>query len=346
MEADQIKYAMGRMEGDDVAPFTDTYRKMMSGALGYKKEISYERWFMFEPKVTERFAPTHEAERTHKLMKLEKYHGDIRQFLLRMENHNIKFELPGVAWRDMIKAQMPEAGLLRLSFETYPNDELWLAGFKNAMIQHENHKEEKRLRDGKGESLGTSISRKMEDRALTKSNTRPPKRYTAEKRAAYVGKPKAPRKKKEWSKEKTATNKKEVVHTDWDKAHDTIRKDVIDPRRNNKGCTRCGMTNHISKKTIYVRRTQPASGRIASTLCVPCALTVRRTFFLIPCAWCLTTPLSPLPCTQRACCGRPLSRHPPHPSPHLLLSSEGIRRTHPQIPAPGPPAPYLLPLAT
>ena len=82
----------------------------------------------------------------------------------------------------MLKAQMPEAGLLRLSFETYPNDELWLAGFKNAMIQHENHKEDKRLRDGKGESSGTSISRKTEDQNSTKSNPRPPKRYKEEKR--------------------------------------------------------------------------------------------------------------------------------------------------------------------
>jgi len=158
IEVDRIKYALGRMEGDNVSPFTDTYRKKMSGALGYKKEISYEKLFMCEQKVTERFAPTNEAGRTHKLMKLEKYHGDIRQFLLRMENHNIKVGLQEVAWRDMLKAQMPEAGLLRLSFETYPNNELWLAGFKNAIIQHENHKEDKRLRHGKGESSGTSIS--------------------------------------------------------------------------------------------------------------------------------------------------------------------------------------------
>jgi len=218
----------------------------MSGALGYKKEISYERWFMFEQKVTERFVPTHEAERTHKLMKLEKYHGDIRQFLLRMENHNIKVGLQGVAWRDMLQAQMPEAGILRLSFETYPNDELWQEGFKNAMIQHANHEEDKRLRHGKGESSGTSISRKPENRAPTKSNERPPKRYTAEKWAAYKGKPKLPRV-KPWSKEKTVTDKKEVVLTGWEKAHNTIPKDVIDRQRNNKGCTRCGMTNHFLK---------------------------------------------------------------------------------------------------
>ena len=155
---DRIKYALGRMEGDDVAPFKDTYQKKMSGALGFKKEISYEQWFMFEQRVTERFAPTHEAERTDKLMKLERYHGDIQQFLLRMENHNMKVGLQGVAWRDMLKAQMLEVGLLRLSFETYPNDKLWQEGFKNAMIQHENHEEDKRLRHGKGESSGTLIS--------------------------------------------------------------------------------------------------------------------------------------------------------------------------------------------
>jgi len=59
---------------------------------------------MFEQKVMERFAPTHKAERTHMLMKLERYHGDIQQFLLRMENNNIKVGLYGVVWRDMLKA--------------------------------------------------------------------------------------------------------------------------------------------------------------------------------------------------------------------------------------------------
>jgi len=163
-----------------------------------------------------------------------------------MENHNIKVGLPGVVWRDMLKAQMLEARLLRLSFETYPNNELWLAGFKNAMIQYENHEEDKRLRHGKGESSGRSIGRKTEDRASTKSNPRPPNRYTVEKRAAYKGKPKVPRT-KTWSKEKTATDKKYVVHTDWDKAHDTIPKNVRDRRRNNKACTRGGMNNHFWK---------------------------------------------------------------------------------------------------
>jgi len=33
---------------------------------------------------------------------------------------------------------------------------------------------------------------------------------------------------KKWSKKKTATGKKEVIHTDWEQTHDTISKDVIE----------------------------------------------------------------------------------------------------------------------
>jgi len=144
-----------------------------------------------------------------------------------MENYNIKVGLQGVAWREMRKAQILEAGLLRLSFETNPNDQLWLARFKNAMIQHKNREEEKHLRLRQSESSETSIGRKTEDQALPQRNTRAPKRYMAEKWAAYKGNPKVPHR-RQWSKDKTATDKKEVLHKDWDKAHDTIRNDVKD----------------------------------------------------------------------------------------------------------------------
>jgi len=71
------------------------------------------------------------------------------------------------------------------------------------------------------------MCQKTEDRAPIKSNSRPPKWYTAMKGSPYKGKPKVPRK-KPWSKEKTAINKKEVQCTDWEKAQDTIPKGVID----------------------------------------------------------------------------------------------------------------------
>jgi len=88
----------------------------------------------------------------------------------------------------MLKAQMPEAGLLRLSFEIYPNDELWLAGFKNAMIQHENHEEEKRLRHGKGESSGTSISQKNRRPTFDKEQSKTPQKVYGRKTGRLYGK--------------------------------------------------------------------------------------------------------------------------------------------------------------
>ena len=44
--------------------------------------------------------------------------------------------------------------------------------------------------------------------------------------------------------------------------------------------------------------------------------------------------MSPLPCTQHACCGHHPSQHPPHPCPPLLLLSGGIPHTHFQFPPP------------
>ena len=63
----------------------------------------------------------------------------------------------------------------------------------------------------------------------------------------------------------------------------------------------------ISKNRSYVRRTELASGRVASAQCIPCALTVRRTFFLIP-------------STQKGsassgCAGRPLVQPNPPGAP-------------------------------
>jgi len=38
VEVDQVKYAMARIEGIDVTPLMEAYRKKISGALGYSKE--------------------------------------------------------------------------------------------------------------------------------------------------------------------------------------------------------------------------------------------------------------------------------------------------------------------
>lgn len=45
-----------------------------------------------------------------------------------------------------------------------------------------------------------------------------------------------------------------------------------------------GVLASISNKRIYVWRMQLAAERVVSAICIQCALTVRRTIFLIACA--------------------------------------------------------------
>jgi hypothetical protein len=59
----RILYALGRMEGAEVSPIRDTYRKKMTGELGYDLEVGLEQWSMFEHRAIERFAPTHKEEK-------------------------------------------------------------------------------------------------------------------------------------------------------------------------------------------------------------------------------------------------------------------------------------------
>ena len=70
------------MDGKEVAPFAITYRKQMTGELGYTKQPGYEFWHVFTEQVLRRFAPTHEAEKALIEMRKVKYQGDISQYLL------------------------------------------------------------------------------------------------------------------------------------------------------------------------------------------------------------------------------------------------------------------------
>ena len=67
-DQDQIKYVLGRMEGEDVSAFAFTYRNKMTGELGHLKIESYEFWEAFRGQCILRFALTHEGERSLALM--------------------------------------------------------------------------------------------------------------------------------------------------------------------------------------------------------------------------------------------------------------------------------------
>jgi len=114
-EAHRIRYAISRMEGMELSQFALTYRRQMTGELGYTRQAACKQWHVFAEQAVRRFGPTHVAQKCLKQMGFVKYHGNIAKFLLEMENLNIHARVTGIGWRQIIEEQIPEDALRRLS---------------------------------------------------------------------------------------------------------------------------------------------------------------------------------------------------------------------------------------
>ena len=86
--------------------------------------------------------------------------------------------------------------------------------------------------------------RKFEDSKPTVPAKCVNKQYTATEKAAYQKKKARERKVK---KEGSVAPKEEVRHTVWSEAHQGVDQKVVDKRKSDKKCTRCGMKNHTWK---------------------------------------------------------------------------------------------------
>ena len=84
------------MEGHQVSSFAMTYRNQMTGELGFTRQEGYELWAIFAEQVVRRFGPTHEEVKALREMMKVRYKGDIDQFLLEIENWNVKAKVTGV----------------------------------------------------------------------------------------------------------------------------------------------------------------------------------------------------------------------------------------------------------
>ena len=99
IDADRIKYALSKMKGPQVSSFAMTYRNQMTGELGFNRQEGYELSTIFAEQVVRRFGPTHAELKALGEMMNVRYKGDIYQFLLEIENWNVKARVTGVAVR-------------------------------------------------------------------------------------------------------------------------------------------------------------------------------------------------------------------------------------------------------
>src|SRR6195952_74454 len=202
------------MEGEDVSAFALTYRKKMTGELGYLKVEGYEYWESFRVQCMTRFALTHEGERALAAMEKVRYKNDIGRFLLEMENHNTYVGLSGVALRQLLSRSIPKEALRQLSVQEYEKDEDRVAALREVTRREEIFNEELSLRHdhGSGSKESSGGKRKREESETTTKRKRERKEYTAEEKAVYE------LKKENESKGKgNSPVKGKVINTDWKK---------------------------------------------------------------------------------------------------------------------------------
>ena len=83
--------------------------------------------------MVRRFGPTHEEVKVIREMMKVRYKGDIDQFLLEIENWNVKARVTGVTFWKMIDDQIPDEAMRRMSMmDPIADDRDWLKAVRTA----------------------------------------------------------------------------------------------------------------------------------------------------------------------------------------------------------------------
>jgi len=151
----------------------------------------------------------------------------------------------------MVERHIPRDILRRLSTEEYTRDSAWITALRTVCRREEIFVEQLPLQHSgpSGSRNDSGGKRKREEMADTKPRKQR-KQYSAEEKWAYKIKMQAERKGKG-----PAPSQGKVEHTDWNKAHEGIKDQVIQDRKRAQQCTRCGINNHKwanCRKTIQV----------------------------------------------------------------------------------------------
>ena len=236
-EADRIKYALSKLKGPQVSAFAMTYRNQMTGELGYSRQEGYELWDIFTEPMVRRFGPIQEEEKALQQMMKVRYKGDIDQFLLEIDNWNIKVKVTGVVLRKLIEDQIPEEAISRLSMiDSIPVKREWLEAVRTGVPKEEDFQEGRKLKYP--DSSGSSSSGKRKRNEPTAAVIKKPK-YTAKEKRVYQAK-----RKEERAAKKPAAHRQKIMHRVWADAHTGIDQKEIDDWKAKEQCTGCTLTNH------------------------------------------------------------------------------------------------------
>jgi len=216
----------------------------MGGIGGFTRDPDYATWERFRQEIIKRYIGIEEERRALDEMDRISYKGKIDTYLLLLENLNIKSGLSGIAWRVCVESKLPQEILSRLSHFSFATDEDWIEILRKVGRQEEELLERGKLTKSLMTPHAPPPKRKREEPDKS-FNTKYEKRGSGNKPGKASSRWKAPR-------NNTAKNKNNTVakdeHTDWKKAHDRIKDDVVEKRKKEKRCTRCSMDNHTWRK--------------------------------------------------------------------------------------------------
>jgi len=167
-----------------------------------------------------------------------RYKNDIKKFLLKFENWNVKAKVTAIAFRKLIRDQIPEEPVRRMSMhQEYAEYRDWIEALGQAVRDEEDFQERKRLKDNYFSGSNSSGKRKRDEPITTKSTKKP--KYTAKEKRVHQAK-----KKEEKVEKGKAAPRHKIMHRVWAEVHTGIDQKMVDKQKAKGHCTRCTLTNH------------------------------------------------------------------------------------------------------
>jgi len=164
--------------------------------------------------------------------------NDINQFLLEFENWNVKAKVTGIAFRKLLRDQIPDEAVRRMSMhQEYADDGDWTDALRQAVRDEEDLQEGKRLKDNNFSGSSSSGKKKRDEPTTTKITKKP--KYSVIEKREYQAK-----KKEEKVENGKAAPRQKSMHRVWADAHTGIDQKIVDELKAKGKCTRCTLTNH------------------------------------------------------------------------------------------------------
>jgi len=142
----------------------------MTGELGHTQQHHYELWDTFAEQAIRRFGPSHGEEKALQELLKVRYKSASTQFLGEFEYWNVKAKVTGIAYRKLIRDQIPDEAVAQISIhQEYADDGDWIEARRQAALDEEDFHEAKRRNDDNFSGSNTIGKRKRDEPTMAKT---------------------------------------------------------------------------------------------------------------------------------------------------------------------------------